>query len=73
MGVDLREISERTKIGMGYLSAIEDEQFDRLPAVVYVRGFLVQYARMLQLDEERVLATYLERYRRVRVEAENGH
>ncbi len=70
MGVKLREISERTKIGMGYLRAIESENFAKLPAVVYVRGFLVQYARMLQLDEARLLETYLERYRHARVEIE---
>jgi flagellar biosynthesis protein FlhG len=68
MGVDLRAISERTKIGMGYLTAIETETFVKLPAVVYVRGFLVQYARLLKLDESRLLATYLERYRKARAE-----
>ncbi len=68
MGVDLRDISERTKIGMGYLTAIEDENFKKLPAVVYVRGFLIQYARMLRIDEARVLDTYLERYRIARAE-----
>jgi flagellar biosynthesis protein FlhG len=65
-GIDLREISERTKIGMTYLGAIESETFKKLPAVVYVRGFLVEYAKILGIDPERVLATYLERYKAVR-------
>jgi len=68
MGIDLRDISNRTKIGMGYLTAIEEETFAKLPAVVYVRGFLVQYARVLQLDERRVLGTYLERYKNARID-----
>ena len=72
-GIELREISEKTKIGMSYLSAIEGETFDKLPAVVYVRGFLVEYAKLLNLDVERVLATYLPRYREGRVaEAESA-
>ena len=62
-GLDLREISEKTKIGMTYLSSIEGEIWEKLPAMVYVRGFLVEYARMLRLDVERVLATYLPRFR----------
>lgn len=68
MGVDLRAIAEETKIGIGYLQAIEDELFVKLPAVVYVRGFLVHYGRILQVDVERLLATYLERYRTARAE-----
>ena len=70
LGIGLREISESTKIGMGYLTAIEDENFAKLPAVVYVRGFLVHYARALRIDEHRLLATYLERYKQSRDDRE---
>ncbi len=63
VGVELREIAERSKIGMAYLQALEGETFAKLPAPVYVRGFLAEYARALGLDAERVKQTYLERYR----------
>lgn len=66
VGAELREISERTKIGMAYLQALEDEIFKKLPAAVYVRGFLVEYSKYLRLDTERVLETYLDRYRAAR-------
>jgi flagellar biosynthesis protein FlhG len=62
LGIELREISERTKIGMAYLAAIEEELFDKLPAPVYVRGFLVEYVKMLGLDVGRVLETYFQRF-----------
>jgi flagellar biosynthesis protein FlhG len=65
-GVELREIAERSKIGMAYLQALEDETFTKLPAGVYVRGFLAEYARSLGLDVERVKDSYLERYRSAR-------
>ena len=65
-GVELREIAERSKIGMAYLQALEDEIFTKLPAGVYVRGFLAEYGRILGLDVERVKDTYLERYRAAR-------
>jgi flagellar biosynthesis protein FlhG len=66
IGVELREIAERSKIGMAYLSAIEGEAFGKLPAAVYVRGFLAEYARALGLDAERVKQTYLARFRAAR-------
>jgi flagellar biosynthesis protein FlhG len=66
IGVELREIAERSKIGMAYLQALEGEVFAKLPAPVYVRGFLAEYARALGLDAERVKQTYLERYRAAR-------
>jgi flagellar biosynthesis protein FlhG len=66
VGVELREIAERSKIGMAYLQALEGEVFAKLPAPVYVRGFLAEYARALGLDAERVKATYLVRYRTAR-------
>jgi flagellar biosynthesis protein FlhG len=62
IGVELREIAERSKIGMAYLSALEGEVFAKLPAAVYVRGFLAEYARALGLDGERVKETYLARF-----------
>ena len=66
IGVELREIAERSKIGMAYLSALEGEVFAKLPATVYVRGFLAEYARALGLDGERVKQTYLARFRAAR-------
>ncbi|MGE0401838.1 MAG: helix-turn-helix domain-containing protein [Kofleriaceae bacterium] len=66
VGVELREIAERSKIGMAYLHALEGEVFAKLPAAVYVRGFLAEYARALGLDVERVKQTYLARLRAAR-------
>jgi flagellar biosynthesis protein FlhG len=66
IGVELREIAERSKIGMAYLHALEGDVFAKLPALVYVRGFLGEYARALGLDSERVKQTYLARYRAAR-------
>ena len=66
VGVELREIAERSKIGMAYLQALEGEVFGKLPAAVYVRGFLAEYARALGLDGERVKQTYLARYKSAR-------
>ena len=71
-GIDLHVVSQKTKIGVGHLRAIEDERFDLLPALVYVRGFLQEYAKALRLDVRRVLATYLERVRAAKEERNEG-
>ncbi len=60
-GYELREIADHTKIGLSYLRAIEEERYRDLPAMVYVRGFLAEYAKMLDLDVAQVLETYLHR------------
>jgi hypothetical protein len=65
-GIDLQSISQRTKITVAHLRAIEEETLKALPAVVYVRGFLVEYARFLRLDVNRVLGTYLARLNTLR-------
>ena len=61
-GVEFEEISAVTKINETYLRFIEENRFLDLPAPVYVRGFLQQYARCLRLDPKRVTESYMTRY-----------
>lgn len=63
-GVELRAISQRTKVGLDYLVAIEIEDYSALPAPVYVRGFVTEFAKYLRLDSAQVSRTYVKRYRR---------
>jgi flagellar biosynthesis protein FlhG len=62
-GILLEEIATRTKISVGYLKAIENDDFAALPALVYTRGFLQQIAKLLGLDSAQVTRTYLRRVR----------
>jgi flagellar biosynthesis protein FlhG len=62
-GVELSEISIRTKIAKAHLGAIEDENFSALPAAVYVRGFVSELAKYLKLDPAQVQKTFLRRMR----------
>lgn len=63
LGLDLGDISDKTKIARTHLQAIEDERFDELPALVYTRGFLGELAKQLRLDPMQVQRTYLRRLR----------
>lgn len=60
-GIDLRDVAQRTKINISHLRAIEAERWDELPAPVYLRGFLVEFARQLRLDPAQVARTMLAR------------
>ena len=59
--LDIDQITEHTRIGKDYLHAIERDDFDFLPAPVFVRGFLVQLAKLYGLDEALLCSAYLER------------
>ena len=63
LGIEVEEISTHTKISATHLRAIEAEQFDKLPALVYARGFVQQLAGYLKLDPAQVSRTYLRRMR----------
>ncbi len=63
-GVSIREIGQRTKIGAAHLEALEGEEFDSLPAPVYVRGFVTEVAKFLRLDPDQVSRSYVGRYKR---------
>jgi flagellar biosynthesis protein FlhG len=57
--VTTARLASETKIRASMLDLLESEDFGALPAPVYVRGFVVQCARALKLDDPEGLA---ERY-----------
>jgi Helix-turn-helix domain len=61
-GIDLRVAEHAVKVRAKYLRALEDEQFDVLPAATYVKGFLRAYADYLGLDGELYVDEYTSRF-----------
>jgi hypothetical protein len=59
--VSLEEIADQTNIRINILRAIETENLDLLPPLVYLKGFLKSYIRCLQLDERVILDAYLKK------------
>lgn len=57
--VPLGEIADATKISIRYLEALEQDRFDVLPASVFAKGFLREYARFVGLDPDEVVNSYL--------------
>lgn len=58
-GKDLNEVAEKTRIHASTLRAIEEDNQKALPAEVFARGFVRNYARHLGLDPNEALAWYI--------------
>ncbi len=57
--ISLRDIADRTKISLRYLEAMEENRFDLLPAPLFAKGFLREYARYVGLSPDEVVNHYL--------------
>ncbi|TSO26006.1 helix-turn-helix domain-containing protein [Lactobacillus sp. LL6] len=57
-GLSIQDIEKATKIQSRYLTAIENDEFDKLPGDFYVRAFIRQYAQVVGLDGKELLSEY---------------
>ena len=59
VGVKIPEIQYITKISASVLKAIEETRFEELPPGTYLRSFLRSYAKILQINPQKVIDGYL--------------
>ncbi len=59
-GLSHTQISQLTRLRPRFVEALENEEWDLLPAPTFVKGFIRSYAHVLGLDEERVVELYRE-------------
>lgn len=57
LGLSIADIASQIKLAPRQIEALEDEDFQRLPEMPFVRGFVRSYARLLQLDAQPLLAS----------------
>jgi len=60
--ISLEEIYRKTNIPKKTVEDIEEENFERLPALVYLKGFLKTYAKALNVDQAQMVDGYIERF-----------
>lgn len=61
-GMSLHRIETATKVGVAILERIENEEFDALPAAVFVRGHVEQFAREVGIADPAAFAkVYVEK------------
>jgi len=56
--LSLKRIAKSTRIREVFLKAIEEDEYELLPAAFYVKAFLTLYARCLRLDPHDVGLRY---------------
>ena len=59
VGVKITEIQYITKISASVLKAIEENRFEELPPDTYLRSFLRSYAKVLQINPQKIIDGYL--------------
>jgi len=64
--VSIERMSEMTKISRTYIRNIEGDEFSKMPADVYTRGFVYQYAKCLKLNPELVANSYINYLKQMR-------
>ncbi len=57
-GITLQNVAAKTRIDIKFLEALEDGNFNFLPDI-YVKAFIKQYAKVVGLDEEETLQSYI--------------
>lgn len=63
-GISIEQMSKETRISKSYLAAVEANDYEALPAPVFARGFVVQVARFLSLDDNAVAQSYMSKYKK---------
>ncbi len=59
LGLSVTEISERTKVRSAMIEALERGDYEVLPAPAYVRGYILAYASLVDLDSKPLLDMYV--------------
>lgn len=65
-GLDLDALAAQTRISTRYLGAIEANGYDQLPAATFVRGYLKEVVRVLELGDRDVVGGYMALFHRHR-------
>jgi cytoskeletal protein RodZ len=56
--ISLEQVAEQTRIGLGNLMLVEQENHEQLPAGVFVKGFLRSYAAAIGADGDEAVRRY---------------
>jgi DnaJ-class molecular chaperone len=59
VGIDLREIFEVTRINVPILKSIEENEFEKLPPIIYLKNFLKSYSDIFELDSTMIIDGYI--------------
>ncbi len=58
LGMSIDEVAHHTGLTAGAVGSLEADDYARLPAAVYVRGYVRRYCTLLDIDHAPLIATY---------------
>lgn len=56
--LSLKDISTRLRLGKDIIDALENDNYDKLPAPIFVRGYIKSYAAIVSIDASQIIAQY---------------
>jgi curved DNA-binding protein CbpA len=65
--VTIERLAEMTRISKTHLIAMENEDIAKLPADVYVRGYVYQYAKVMKLNPEQVATSFMLHFKKLKM------
>lgn len=57
-GFSVVEIAEMTRITKSHITALEDNDYSRLPGIAYIPGFIRSYCKVVNIDPQPLIAAY---------------
>lgn len=57
-GLSRQEVAKELRLSEKYIEALENGNFGNLPSLVFARGYVASYTKLLQLDTERFLVHF---------------
>lgn len=64
--VSVDRMAEMTRISKTQINSIENEDLSKLPADVYVRGYVYQIAKVLKLNPDQVANSYIHHFKKIK-------
>jgi curved DNA-binding protein CbpA len=66
--VTVERLAEMTRISKTHITAMENEDIPKLPADVYVRGYVYQVAKVLKLNPEQVASSFMVYFKKLKTQ-----
>lgn len=66
-GVNLDQLSDEIKVSKSLLVALEANDIDGLPIAVFTRGFVIQFAKILNINEKQLSDAYMKYFKAKKV------
>jgi cytoskeleton protein RodZ len=56
--MSMQQVADRLYLDMGVIKALEADNYERLPPAIFVRGYLRNYAKLMEIAPEKIMEAY---------------